>query len=673
MKTENRLKNIRNIAVFSDNDKKRAILTDKMLSYMDYEDYYKDNEISMDWMECERDIDAVIENPVTSEHWLGREVNLIRFNSLFELHTMKVIDGGVTLLSATSKIELMMVELHKMRIKHHIPSLVFVGEIEKNGADFFARIKEIESKLDTVPLVIQLPIGEDYKFKGLIDLITMREFLWDEVNDVYTAYHRDRPTEYEIRKELMPKAIAYRAKMIEQLAEVDGNEKFMEKFLEDREISQEEIVEAIRVATLSMAVMPILLGCVSKNKGLKKLLDAVVAYLPSPSSSVEAENMENHKNITLHSDKNEPFVGKVFAIQIDPFVGELSAVRIYRGSLTKDSSIYNVTQNREEKIGRIFKFYSIKREEENEVVVGDMVHILGLNAKVGDTLCETNHQVLLEKVKDIEPLFLVRVKVASTQNRDILSYAIEQISKENPLCRIFYDEYIFIYGKNTLQLEQMVARLREHYHLDIQSEEAQIIYYRTIKTLLEKEYIQREKNKFSHIVLKLEPQERGEGYKFVDETKWGIIPKEFIYPIHLGIKQALEEGIGDGYPIVDIKATLYGGSYHEVYSNADLFKNAGYLATKEMLREAEFLRLEPIMKLNIKVKSEEFKAVVLSDISKRRGIACGKGGDEHNLGDIYVPLSEIVDYSDELYNLTNGQASFEMRFECYEIVPEYLG
>ena len=424
MRIESRLKKIRNIAVLSDNDKQRTVLVDKMLSYMGYENYYKDNQASMDWMECERDIDAIIVNPVTTEHWLGQEINMIRFDSLFQSNTMRIIDGGVMLLSAISEIKPMLVELHKMRIKHHIPSLIFVGQIEKKSANFFARIKQIEAKLDCVPLVMQLPIGEANKFEGLINLITMRELIWNEVNDLYTAYNRDIPTEHEVRKELMPKAIAYREKMIEQLAEIDGNEKLMEKFLENREISQEEMVEAIRVATLSMAVIPIFLGCVSKNKGLKKLLDAVVAYLPSPSLSIEAKNMEKHKKITLHADKNEPFVGVVFALQTDPFIGELSVVRIYRGSLTKDSSIYNVTQNREEKIGRMFKIHSIKREEENEVIVGDMIHILGLNAKIGDTLCEPNHQVLLEKVEEIEPLFFTKSRGCpySKQRHDFICH-----------------------------------------------------------------------------------------------------------------------------------------------------------------------------------------------------------------------------------------------------------
>ena len=670
MKTESKLKKIRNITVFSDNDKLRTILVDKILSYMGYEDYYKDSQASMDWMECERDIDAVIINPVTTESWLGTEVNLIRFDSLFELHTLRVVDGGISLLSATSKVELITVELYKMRIKYHIPSLIFMGQIAKKGADFFARIKEIESKLDTVPLVMQLPIGEDYKFEGLIDLITMRELIWHEVNDIYTAYNRDKPTEHEIRKELMPKAIAYREKMIEQLAQVDGNEKLMEKFLEDRAISQEEIIQAIRVATLSMGVIPILLGCVSHNKGIKKLLDAVVAYLPSPSLSVEAQNIENHQKIRLYADENEPFVGVVFATEIDPFVGEFSVVRIYQGSLTSYSSIHNITQNRAEQIKRMFKLYAIKREEVHKVVAGDMVNLTGLKAEIGDTLCEPNYQVQLEKVKDIEPLFLVKVYVNPTLNRDI-SYIIEKIARENPLCKISCDEYISIYGDSKFQLEQIVSRLREHYHLDIQSDKPQIIYYRTIKTLLEKEYIYREKKKYAHIALKLEPQEQGEGYKLIDGTKGGVVPKEFIYPIYLGIKEALEEGIADGYPIVDIKATLYGGSYRDASLTAELFTKAGYHATKEALREAEFVLFEPIMKLNIKA-DEKFRRAILADITKRRGIACGKGGDKHNLGDIYVPLAEIVDYSDELYELTDGQASFEMKLERYEVVPEYL-
>lgn len=676
IKRENRLKKIRNIAVFSDNDKKRTVLADKMLSYMNYENYDDTHGASLDWMECERDIDTVIVSPLATESWLEREINMIQISSLFELHTMRVIDGGVTLLSAISEIEPLMVALHKMQMKHHVPSVIFVGQMEKKGADFFAKTQEIQAKFSTVPLVTQLPIGEGKQFEGLIDLISMREFIWDEVNEVndeYMSFRRDSPTEHEIREELMPHAIVYQQKMLEQLAEIDGNEKLMEKFLEDKEINQEEIVEAIRVATLSMVVTPILLGCVFNNKGLKKLLDAVVAYLPSPSLSVEAEHiMDNHKKITLHVNEAEPFVGVVFALETDPFVGELSVVRIYRGSLKLGSSIYNTTQNREDKVNRILKFYAIKREELDEVLAGDILYITGLKAKIGDTLCDPSHKVLLESIENIEPLFLVRVAVDHAENRNMVSFAIEQIGKENPLCKIFYDEHIFIYGESKLKLEQIVSRLREHYHLDVESHEPQIVYYRTIKIALEKEYVYKEKKKFADIALRFESQERGVGYKFVDEIKGGIVPKEFMYPIHQGIQEALQEGIGDGYPIIDIKATLYNGSYHDVYSNGETFKRAGYEATKELLKEAEFLLLEPIMKLNVKVESEELRKAILADIGKRRGIACGRGGDEHNLGDIYVPLAEILDYEEELYVLSDGQASYELVFERYELVPEYL-
>lgn len=671
LKRENRLKNIRNITVFSDNDKTKAVLVDKMFSYMNLKEHLNEP-IDLDWMTCEQDIDAVIVAPITTESWLGREINGIGVDSLFDVHPISVIDGGVTLVSAISEIAPMMIELHKMQMKHRIPSLIFVGQIGKKGADFFTTIRQIEDKLSTVAVVTQLPIGEGEQFEGLIDLIGMREFIWTEVDD-YTQFTRDKTTEHEIRKELMPQALAYREKMLEQLSIVEGNEKLMEKFLEDREIDEEEIVEAIRVATLLMAVKPVFLGCISKDKGVRKLLDAVVEYLPSPSLSIEAKEMESRKTITVDANEAEPFVGVVFAQQTDPFVGELSMVRLYRGSLKYRSVIYNTTQNREEKATRLLKFHAIRREEVEEVVAGDMVSITGLKAKIGDTLCDLNHKVLLERIENREPLFLVKVVVNNkAQDKYIVSYAVKEVAKKNPLCRIFYDEHIFIYGENKLQLNQIVSSLMECSLLDVEGEEPQMVYYRTIKTALQKEYIYNGKKKFADISLRFEPQERRAGYKFVDEIKGGVVPKEFIYPINQGIQKALQEGIGDGFPMIDIKATLYNGSYHDVYSDSETFKRAGYEATKEVLKEGNFRLLEPIMKLNIKVESQEIRKVILTDISKRRGIACGRGGNEHNLGDIYVPLAEILDYDEELHLLSDGQASYEMVFERYEAVPEYL-
>ena len=670
-KLYNRLKKIRNITIFSDNQKVKIVFTEKLLSYMNNEEYQDEFIDNLDLMECGGDINTAIITPVTTESWLRREINVIQFNSLFDLDTMRVIDGGITLVSAISDIEPMMIELHKMQIKHQIPSLIFVGQIEKKGANFFNTIKQIEAKFSTIPLITQLPIGEGEEFEGLIDLISMREYIWHEVKE-YTLFHRDRPTEHKIRNELMPQALAYREKMLEQLSMIEGNEKLMEKFLEEREIDDEEIVEAIRVATLSMSVTPVLLGCISKDKGIKKLLNAVVEYLPSPSLSMEATEIESHKKITLQANENKPFVGVVFAQQTDPFVGELSVVCLYSGSLKSGSAIYNTTQNIEEKARRLLKFHSIRREEVDRVVAGEMVYIVGLKGKVGDTLCDPNYKVILEKVEEIKFLFVAKVVVNNSQNRYIVSSAVKDIAQKNPLCKIFYDEHIFIYGESRLHLKEIIANLMDSSLLDVEGEEPQMLYYKTIKTALCKEYLYKKKKKFADISLKFEPQELGAGYKFVDETKGGVVPKEFIYPINQGIQKALQEGIGDGFPMIDIKATLYNGSYHDVYSDNEAFKRAGYEATKEALREAKFILLEPIMKLDIEVKSEEIRKLVLADITKRRGIACGRGGNEHNLGDIYVPLAEILDYDEELYALSGGQASYSMVFERYGVVPEYL-
>jgi elongation factor G len=626
----------------------------------------------------------MIFTPIITESWLGREVNMINFSSILELYTMRVIDGGITLLSAISDIQPLMIELRKVQIKYNIPSVIFVGEIEKKGANFFALVQQIKGRLTTVPLVTQLPIYEEDKFIGLIDLIAMKELIWEKVTDdeYYLPYYRDRFTEYEIREELINQAIEYHNKIIEQIVEVDGNENLMEKFLEDREITPEEMVEGIRIATVAMAVTPIFIGCVSSNKGIRKLLNGVIDYLPAPSSTFQAENIDTNKKVTLQTKENEPFVGVVFDINTDPFVGELSIVRIYRGSLKSDTYIYNSTQNKKEKVNRILKCYSIRREEVSEVFAGEIAYVNGLKAKIGDTLCDPNHKIILEKIKTLEPVFFVKIKIIDESCKNgIAEYAFRQLSRENLSCRIAYQESlcdpIFIYGDSKIALKEIIHRLKNEFRLDISNDEPQMIYYQTIKTALEKEYIYQKhstnyhKKVFAHICLKLEAQKRGEGYKFVDKIKGGVVPYEFIYHINHGIQKALREGVDGSYPVVDIKVILYNGSYHDIHSNNEAFETAGYIATKEALREANLVLLEPIMRLNIEVE-ENLRGVVLADITKRRGIACGRGGDKYNTGDIFVPLSEILDYDNELYKLTNGRASYVCEVDHYEEVPDYL-
>ena len=513
-----------------------------MLLLMDHEKYDND---PIDWMGCERDIDMIIFNPATTANWLGREINIIDFFSVWESHTMRVIDGGVTLLSATSEIQPLMIKSRKAQIKHNIPSVIFVGEIEKKGADFFALVQQIGDRLPTVPLVMQLPINEGEEFVGLVDLIGMKELIWEKIfdDDCFSSYYIDKPTEHEIRKELISQAIAYRHKIIEQIAEVDGNENIMEKFLENKHISQEEMVEAIRVATISMAVTPIFIGCLSRNKGLKKLLDAVVDYLPAPSVDIEAENMDNHENLTLYVKENEPFVGMVFAVYTDPFLGELSVVCVYRGSLTLGSHVYNSTQNKKEKINQMFKMYATKREETSKFFAGEIAHVVGLKAKIGDILCDPSHKVMLKKPKILEPSLFVKVVVREKSSQEgTIEYAFRKLSRENSLCMISYGESLYdpilIYGDSKLWLKKAVHRLKDEFKLDIVSNKPQIIYYQTIKTTFEKEYIYQKaptshsQETFDHLCLKLEPQERGEGYRFVDEIKGGVIPKEFIYSIN---------------------------------------------------------------------------------------------------------------------------------------------
>jgi len=539
----------------------------------------------------------------------------------------------------------------------------------------------MQERLPIKPLVIQLPIYQADSFEGIIDLVTMRELIWEKFSEDSFEYRANNPKIQKIRPKLIQQALEYRQKMLEQIAEVDGNENLMAKFLEDEEITTEEITQAIRVATISMAVAPVVIGCLSLNIGVRELLDAIVNYLPSPLDAPfkKAKELKSGREVTIKPREDGAFVGLVVAITSDPFVGKLTIVRVYRGKvISQKGIIYN---SRKESIGRIVKHKPISREEVRDLFTGEIGYITDLKeVQIGDTLCDPMHRVTLELKQNPNMNFMVRFLIKG--NEEHIKSVLNNLIQYNPSCKIIYgkslNDAILLYGKSVVQLNYLIEKLQIDFRLDIIADKPKVAYFYTLKEAIEKEYIyeqyskHKKREKFAHIVIKLKPQKRGDGYKFVDKIKKKTLPKEFIDSINQGIKEALHEGIGNGFPIVDIEAILNGGSYDNIASNTEVFRLAGYQATKELLQKSKLIKLEPIMKLNIKA-DEKFREIILADITKRRGIACGRGGDEHNLGDMYVPLAEIVDYNNELYELTNGQASFEMKFERYEVVPEYLG
>jgi len=681
-------KDIRNIGIITESKEDKIVLIEKMAFYMDAE---RTNNAPLDWMRCEVDKDMVRLDSVTTESWRDREINMVNVPSQRELDsfslTMQVLEGSVTHISALGGLTPLMIELWKRRVKDNISSVVFVGKIAKKGADFFALVQEMQERLSSKPLLIQLPIKEEDDFEGVVDLISMKELIWEKISEDPFEYRANNPKIEEIRPELMEQATNYRQKMLEQIAEVEGNERLMEKFLEDDDITTEEIIQAIRIATISMAVAPVVMGCLSLNMGVRELLDATVEYLPSPLDVTfkKAKELESGREITIEPRESEPFVGLVLAVVLDPFMGELVAVRVYRGILNVRKNgmiVHNSTKDMQDRVGRIVKHKMIRREELGELFTGEIGYLKGLkNVHVGDTLCDPLHKVILEIERNFDTNFMVRFLIRDDSNNRRESI-LNQLIQNNPSCRLLYgktpDDAMLFYGESVSQLNYLIDKLRDYFKFDIVSDEAKIAHYYTLGAEIEKEYIyqqeaqQGRREHFTRLSLKLEPEERGAGYRFVDETKEGVVPKEFISSINDGIQEALDEGIVDGYPMVDIKAILYDGSYDNVDSNEEVFRLAGYQATKKLIEETKLIKLEPIMKLNIEA-DEEFRETILADIIKRRGIACGRGGDEHNLGDMYVPLSEIVDYNDELYVLTDGQASFEMSFERYEVVPEYFG
>ncbi|NEW59815.1 elongation factor G [Sulfurovum sp. bin170] len=684
------LKNIRNIGIFSDSDKQKINFTDRITSYTPLEERMRDGQ-ALDWMEggCGRHEDMLYTLQAVTTSWLGQQINIVDvptfldFENKFE-RSMQVIDGGISLFSAVEGVQPNAIMLSKERVKHLIPSIAFIGQVERGGADFFGVVEQISDRLKINPLIIQLPIYSDEKFEGIIDLIAMRELDWQKEQDFY--YSRDDVKESLIRQEFRNQAKSYQTKMLEQLAVVDGNEKLLAKFLEDEEITQEEIVEAIRVATLSMAVVPILLGCASKNRGIQMLVDAVVAYLPSPLDApaiqVDAVGYENRK-LMVKSSNSGTFVGLVYNIIIDPFLGELAIVRVYSGSLKSGSAFYNVNREKRDRVYRIVKMHETRREEVDELFAGEIGFLLGLKSIAkGDTLCDLAKKVRIETLKKSpEPTLFVTVQPRVKWSPTDIMRCFMQLVIDSPSCKAVYGKYpaepILLYGQSKAHIETLLDKLKNKFGIEAWVSEPKIAYLETIKKVVKKEYTYRQpptshsRTQFAHLCLKVEPEEQGSGYSFIDATKGEIIPKEFIEPINQGIQERLSQGIQAGFPIVDIKVTLYDGSFNDVDSSVEAFKIAGGDGFIMACREASPILLEPIMKVNIEAP-EQYKGAVFADITKRRGIACGRESQGERVGDVFIPLAEVLNYERKLSKLTDGLAIYTMQFERYEELPDYL-
>ncbi len=684
MARTHKLEDVRNIGIAAHIDAGKTTTTERILFYTGVEHKIgevHDGAATMDWMEQEQERGITITSAATTCEWLGKQINIIdtpgHVDFTIEVErSMRVLDGAVSVFCAVGGVQPQSETVWRQRNRYGVPSLVFVNKMDRTGADFLEVERQIRDRLKGNPLVIQLPIGAEENFEGVVDLVKMQEVVWDQDAEMGSNYHVQ-----EIREELREQAEEWREKLIEGISEADGNDALMEKYMEGEEPTEEEIVAGIKAATIGMHVVPMLPGTAFKNKGVQTLLDAVVAYLPSPleAPAIKGTEMDDEDaEVIVESTDDGEFAALAFKIMTDPFVGQLTFIRVYRGSLESGSYVFNTTKDKKERVGRIMKMHAIKREEIKEIYAGEIGAVVGLkNTTTGDTLCSDKEKVVLERMDFPDPVISVAVEPKTKADQEKMGLALGKLAAEDPSFRVATDEesgQTIISGMGELHLEILVDRMKREFKVEAEVGAPQVAYRETIRTAVNKEYKYAKQSggrgQFGHVYLKIEPQEPGFGYEFVDSIKGGVIPKEFIQPVNKGIQEAMGRGIQAGYPVEDVKVTLYDGSYHDVDSSEMAFKLAASMGFREGCREANPVILEPMMKVEVEVP-EDFMGDVIGDISKRRGQVSGMGDRAGNkIVDAFVPLSEMFGYSTDLRSMTQGRATYAMEFDHYEEVPQ---
>jgi elongation factor G len=590
------------------------------------------------------------------------------------VRSMKVLDGIVFILSAVEGVQPQSEANWRWADKFKKPRIIFINKMDRLGADFFRVLEEVEKKLTIKPVAIQLPVGAEDQFEGVIDLFEMKEIIWLE--ETLGARYEYR----EIRPELREMAEEWREKMIEAIVETD--EELMEKYLEGEEISNEELKKALRKATIDLKLVPVLCGSAFKNKGVQPLLDAVVDYLPSPIDlpPIKGINPKTGEEVIIRPLDDEPFVAYVFKIMADPYAGQLTYIRVFSGHAKAGTYVYNATRDKKERLARFYLMHANHRSEVPEVNAGDIVAVVGLDAATGDTLCDEKHPVVLEKLEFPEPVISMAIEPKTKKDQEKLSEVLNKLMKEDPTFKATVDPetgQTLIHGMGELHLEIMVDRMKREYNIDVTMGKPQVAYRETIKVPVknvEGKYIRQSggRGQYGHVVIDLEPLPRGKGFEFEDAIVGGIIPKEFIPSVEKGIRQVLESGVLAGYPIVDVKVRLHNGSYHEVDSSDIAFQIAGQIAFKEAFKKAQPVLLEPIMEVEVEVP-EEYMGAVIGDLNSRRGKILGteKKGQIVTIK-AHVPLAEMFGYATTLRSLTQGRGTFQMTFSHYEEVPKQI-
>ncbi len=683
MARTHKLEDVRNIGIAAHIDAGKTTTTERILFYTGVEHKIgevHDGAATMDWMEQEQERGITITSAATTCEWRKKQINIIdtpgHVDFTIEVErSMRVLDGAVSVFCAVGGVQPQSETVWRQRNRYGVPSLVFVNKMDRTGADFLEVERQIRDRLKGNPIVIQLPIGAEEHFEGVVDLVKMKEVVWDKEAEMGSAYH-----EQDIRDELKDQAEEYREKMIEGISEIDGNEELMEKFLEGEEISEEEIMAGIKSATIGMHIVPMLPGTAFKNKGVQTLLDAVVDYLPAPTEVADIKGTmmddEEQEVIVASSDEGK-FASLAFKIMTDPFVGQLTFIRVYRGSLESGSYVHNSTKDKKERIGRIMKMHAIKREEVKEIYAGEIGAVVGLkNTTTGDTLCDPSDTVVLERMDFPDPVISVAVEPKTKADQEKMGIALQKLAQEDPSFRVESDEesgQTIISGMGELHLEILVDRMMREFKVDAEIGQPQVAYRECIKETVEQEYKYAKQSggrgQFGHVYLRLEPQEAGFGYEFVNAIKGGSVPREFIPAVDKGIKDAMSGGVLAGYPMEDVKVTLYDGSYHDVDSNEMAFKLAASMGFKAGARKAGAAIMEPMMKVEVEVP-EDYRGDVIGDLNRRRGQVEGMDDRAGNkIINAFVPLSEMFGYSTDLRSATQGRATYAMEFDHYSEVP----
>ncbi|MGD8234455.1 elongation factor G [Vibrio sp. TRT 1302] len=677
----------RNIGIVAHVDAGKTTTSERILFYTGLSHKIgevHDGAATMDWMEQEQERGITITSAATTTFWRGMEaqfqdhrINIIdtpgHVDFTIEVErSLRVLDGAVVVFCGSSGVEPQSETVWRQADKYHVPRMVFVNKMDRAGADFLRVIDQIKNRLGATPVPIQLNVGAEENFTGVIDLIKMKMINWNE-EDQGTTF-----TYEEIPADMLEMAEEWRNNLVESAAE--ASEELMDKYLEEGELTEAEIKQALRTRTLNNEIVLATCGSAFKNKGVQAVLDAVVEYLPSPVDVPAIKGVdENDNEVERHADDNEPFSALAFKIATDPFVGTLTFMRVYSGVVNSGDAVYNSVKQKKERFGRIVQMHSNKRDEIKEVRAGDIAAAIGLkDVTTGDTLCDINHKVILERMEFPEPVIQIAVEPRSVADQEKMGIALGKLAAEDPSFRVETDDetgQTLISGMGELHLDIIVDRMKREFSVDCNVGKPQVAYRETIRGSAEVEgkFVRQSggRGQYGHVWIKLEPSEPGEGFVFVDEIVGGVVPKEYISSVSKGIEEQMNSGVLAGYPVLDIKATLFDGSYHDVDSNEMAFKIAGSMAFKKGALEAQPVLLEPMMNVEV-TTPEDWMGDVVGDLNRRRGMISGMDEGVAGIKIIraQVPLSEMFGYATDLRSATQGRASYSMEFYEYAEVPK---